>query len=58
MAKLTLSTPDDPMYREGPQSYNPHWVRALPQPKTAPPSNAAAPAGSEQAKPQRKTPRK
>jgi hypothetical protein len=27
MAIFRLSTPDDPMYREGPQSYSPHWVR-------------------------------
>jgi hypothetical protein len=30
MAKCRLSTPDDPMYAEGPQSYAPHWTRSLP----------------------------
>jgi hypothetical protein len=27
MAIFRDSTPDSPMYREGPQSYAPHWAR-------------------------------
>ena len=26
--------PDDPVYREGPRSYSPHWARALLKPTT------------------------
>ena len=27
MAIFRDAKPDDPMYREGPQSYSPHWAR-------------------------------
>jgi hypothetical protein len=37
MAIFRDAKPDDPMYSEGPQSYNPHWARAfLPMPLKPP----------------------
>jgi len=29
MAIFRDSTPDDPMYGEGPQRYSPHWARSV-----------------------------
>jgi hypothetical protein len=51
MAKCRLSTPDDPMYAEGPQTYNPHWSRSLPKSKPAPssPDTVSGPEKPEQA---------
>ena len=49
MGTLRLSKPDDLMYREGPQSYSPHWARqfvkpAAPKPpETEPPKDDDAP---------------
>jgi hypothetical protein len=37
MAIFRDAEPDDPMYREGPQSYAPHWTRPFLPSKPAPP---------------------
>jgi hypothetical protein len=35
MAIFRDAKPDDPMYSEGPQSYNPHWARPFRPSKVA-----------------------
>jgi hypothetical protein len=43
MVTSRFSKPDDPMYREGPQSYAPHWARALKPAAPKPPEEKPAP---------------
>jgi hypothetical protein len=43
MGTLIDSKPSDPMYREGPQSYSPHWARPFAKPAAPkPPKDEAS----------------
>jgi hypothetical protein len=43
MATFRLSTPDDPMYSEGPQSYSPHRARQFVKPASPKPPETEPP---------------
>ena len=44
---MGLAPPDHPMFKEGPRSYSPHWVRELMQSTNGPKANSAGPDTSQ-----------